>query len=92
MLRPFARRRTALKRFFVLCLAGWLAAGAARAQQPETATPPLPRQLQEKLKERDRFWKEAKQLKMEGKLTEAVAPAEKMLAIDREVFGNRADA
>jgi tetratricopeptide (TPR) repeat protein len=38
---------------------------------------------QEMLKERDRLWKEAQQLRAEGKIAEALAAGEAMLAIER---------
>jgi CHAT domain-containing protein/tetratricopeptide (TPR) repeat protein len=74
-------------RFLVLCLAGWLAAGAAGAEPPEPKPAPLTKEQQDKLKERDRYEKEANQLRSEGKLPEAIAAAAKMLALERQVFG-----
>lgn len=47
-----------------------------------------PAQKQERLKERDRYRGEAKQLFLAGKLRLAIAPAEKSLAIEQEVLGN----
>jgi tetratricopeptide (TPR) repeat protein len=76
-----------MKRFFILCLTGWLVAGAAGAEPPEPQPAPLTKEQQDKLKERDRFLKEAEKLRAEGKLSEAIAAAEKMLAIEREVLG-----
>jgi tetratricopeptide (TPR) repeat protein len=76
-----------MKRFVVLCLAGWLLTGATRAQPPEPKPATLTKEQQDKLKERDQFLMEAKKLQAEGKLTEAVAAAEKMLAIERELYG-----
>src|SRR5947209_8678694 len=58
------------------------------AQEQPKLPPALTKEQQDKLKERDRFQKEAEKLWAEGKLTEAVAVAEKMLAIERAVFGN----
>jgi hypothetical protein len=75
-----------MNRFLVVCLVGWLVAPVG-AQPSESKPPPLTREQQEKLKERDRFEKEALQFRAEGKLSEAIAAAEKMLAIEREVFG-----
>jgi tetratricopeptide (TPR) repeat protein len=77
-----------VKRFLILCLAGWLVAGVADAQAPEAKPAPLTKEQQEKLKERDQYDKEARKLQAEGKLPEAVAAAEKMLAIERQVFGD----
>jgi hypothetical protein len=78
----------AVDRFVALCLAGVLVAGVANAQPSEPKSAPLTPEQQAKVKERDRFQKEAQQLWAEGKHTEAVAAAEKMLAVEREVFGN----
>jgi tetratricopeptide (TPR) repeat protein len=50
---------------------------------------PLTAAQQERLKERDRYGAEARSLRAAGKLAEAVAAAEKKLAIEREVFGER---
>jgi tetratricopeptide (TPR) repeat protein/CHAT domain-containing protein len=76
-----------MKRFVVLCLVGWLAAMVgAQPQEPKPA--PLTKEQQDKLNERDRLVKEAQELWAEGKQTEAVAAVEKLLAIEREVFGN----
>jgi CHAT domain-containing protein/Tfp pilus assembly protein PilF len=77
-----------MKRVLVLCMAGWLVAEAAGAEPPAPKPAPLTKEQQEKLKERDQFAMEAQKLRSEGKLTEAVAAAEKMLAIEREVFGD----
>jgi tetratricopeptide (TPR) repeat protein/CHAT domain-containing protein len=49
---------------------------------------PRTREQQEKLKERDRYGMETDRLRREGKLVEAVIAAEKMLAIERQVFGD----
>jgi CHAT domain-containing protein/Tfp pilus assembly protein PilF len=72
----------------ILCLVGWLVAGAAGAQAPEPKPAPLTKEQQDKLKERDQFSKEAQKLRAEGKLTEAVAAAEKRLAVERQVYGD----
>jgi CHAT domain-containing protein/tetratricopeptide (TPR) repeat protein len=77
-----------MQRFLILCLVGWLVAGVAGAQPPEPKPGPLTKEQQEKLKERDRYDNEARKLHKEGKLPEAIAAAEKMLAIERQVFGN----
>ena len=54
---------------------------------------PLSQSQQEQLKEKDRLWAQSGKLRKEGKTAEAVAAAEKALAIQREVFGNvNADA
>jgi CHAT domain-containing protein/Tfp pilus assembly protein PilF len=59
----------------------WAAAEEQPAPQP-TAT------HQQRLKERDRCAEETKKLRAEDKLAEAIATCEKMLVIEREVFGN----
>jgi CHAT domain-containing protein/Tfp pilus assembly protein PilF len=73
----------------------WLC-GSATSADDATATPPpaaataaqlTPAQRQERLKERDRIRQEAKQLYLAGKYDEAIAAAEKSLAIEREVLG-----
>jgi tetratricopeptide (TPR) repeat protein len=48
----------------------------------------LTAQQQEKLKERDRYGEEADKHRSEGKLKEAIAAAKKMLAVEREVYGD----
>jgi CHAT domain-containing protein/Tfp pilus assembly protein PilF len=55
------------------------------AQQPAKQ---LTLKQKEMLKERDRFQKECQARYDEGKLPEAIAAAEKMLAIERSVFGD----
>jgi tetratricopeptide (TPR) repeat protein len=50
--------------------------------------PPLTAEQREKLKERDRFGAQTTALRKEGKLVEAIAAAEKMLALERQVFGD----
>ena len=42
---------------------------------------------QERLQERDRLWAEARRLRAQGQLDEAITAAEKMLAIEREALG-----
>src|SRR5262245_36922550 len=49
---------------------------------------PLTAAQKERLRERDRYGAEARKLRQAGKLPEAIATAEKMLAVEREVFGN----
>jgi CHAT domain-containing protein len=51
-------------------------------------TPPLTPAQQQQLKERDRWAAETKKLRQQGKLAEAIAACEKMLAIERDVLGN----
>jgi tetratricopeptide (TPR) repeat protein len=63
-----------------------LALGLAGADEPRV--PPLTAAQQQRLKERDQYAAETAKLRKEGKLAEAIAVCEKMLAIEREVFGN----
>jgi hypothetical protein len=62
---------------------------APPAQTPAQSLSPSERQ--QRLQERDRLEAEARKLRADGKLTEAIAVAEKMLAIERQLFGDRAD-
>lgn len=62
-----------------------LAMPALALAQP-APTPKLTPQQQEKLKERDRLFGEANKLIKDGKLVDAMATAEKALAIEREIF------
>jgi CHAT domain-containing protein/Tfp pilus assembly protein PilF len=55
------------------------------AQQPAKA---LTTAQQAQLKERDRFSRESSGLEKEGKLTQAIAAAERMLVLERAVFGD----
>lgn len=61
------------------------------AQQPPpgapTAARPLTPQQQERLRERDRLWKEMQRLRAAGQLPQAIAALEKVLAIEREILG-----
>jgi CHAT domain-containing protein/Tfp pilus assembly protein PilF len=77
-----------MNRVLVLCMAGWLVAGTAGAEPPVPKPAPLTKDQQNKLKERERFEKDARKLQAEGKLPEAIAAAEKKLAIERQVFGD----
>ena len=61
-------------------------------QQPQPlATPLVGGRRQERLKERDRYNRESRKCWSDGKLPEAIAAAEKMLAIEREVYGSEHD-
>jgi CHAT domain-containing protein/tetratricopeptide (TPR) repeat protein len=71
---------------FVTGTALWLAALAVLAQSPGQPTAVTAEQ-RERLRERNRLWEEAQQLRAEGKLGPAVASAQKMLGIERELFG-----
>lgn len=63
-----------------------LSSRAAAADPPRI--PPLTSEQQQRLKERDRDGEDSKKLRAQGKLAEAIVACEKMLAIEREVFGN----
>lgn len=64
-----------------------LSAGWVSADDPKPV-PPLAPERQQRLQERDRYGQEMKKLKSGGRLPEAIAAAEKMLAIERDVFGD----
>jgi CHAT domain-containing protein/Tfp pilus assembly protein PilF len=74
-------------RFFLGILLISIAAVATAAAEP-SAEKPLTALEQQRLKERDRYSDESAKLEKEGKLPEAIAASEKMLAIEREMFGN----
>jgi CHAT domain-containing protein/Tfp pilus assembly protein PilF len=78
-----------MPRLTALCLAGWLVAGAAGAEPPESKPAPLTREQQDKLKERDRLLQETNRLLGEKQADEAMALAEKALALTREVRGEQ---
>src|SRR5438552_5096886 len=73
---------------FVSALLCFLCLFAANLRGDEPKPPPLTAAQKERLKERDRFGAETQKLRQAGKLAEAIAAAEKMLAIERDVFGN----
>jgi tetratricopeptide (TPR) repeat protein len=60
--------------------------GVPAAEPP--AAKPLTAAQQARLKERDRYGDQTDKLRRAGKLVEAIAAAQKMLAIEREVFGD----
>jgi CHAT domain-containing protein len=71
-----------------LALVVVLASCAVGAAEPPSAGPkPLTPQQRERLKERDRYEAEARQLGQANKLGEMVAAWEKKLAIEREILG-----
>ncbi len=62
--------------------------------QPTPTAPPKPavmKEQREKLKERDQLKEEIKKLRASGKLAEAIATAQKIVAIERQVLGNVQD-
>jgi hypothetical protein len=69
-----------------LVLAALFAGQVAWAQQA-AADALVQMKRQERLKERNRLWAEARRLQQQSKLAEAVAAVEKVLAIERAVFG-----
>jgi CHAT domain-containing protein/Tfp pilus assembly protein PilF len=78
-----------MKRFLVLCLAGWLLTGAAKAEPPEPQPTPLTKEQHEKLKERDRLLQEANRLVGDNQINEGMALAEKALLLTRAVRGEQ---
>jgi hypothetical protein len=64
---------------------GWLLVTAARAEPPEPA--PLTKEQQDKLKEWEELFEEAKRLLSNNQAEEAIALAEKALVLTREVRG-----
>jgi CHAT domain-containing protein/Tfp pilus assembly protein PilF len=78
-----SRRRLALWSACLLAQAVLLAPLCADPAQSSLS----PKQ-QQKLKERDRYTEEASRLRQQGKVSEAIAAARKMLAIERQVFGD----
>ena len=79
--------RTTLRAAAAVFLA--LALVAALAAQPKPVVPkPLTDAQKEKLKDRDGLDAEMKALYKEGKLNETVAAGEKMLALERGVYGD----
>jgi tetratricopeptide (TPR) repeat protein len=64
-------------------------ANVATADSPR---PPLNEEQKQKLKDVNREWGESQKLSREGKLVEAVAAAEKALALARQVFDKRRES
>src|SRR5260370_42101805 len=83
-LRQSTRECAGLFRVLALVVINW-AGGTAAADRP--AAPQLSAAQQQRLKERDGYGAEIKKLRAEGKLAEAITACEKMLAIERELFG-----
>src|SRR5262249_46348682 len=79
-----------LKTVILLGLALWTGLPFTRAEASDADVSPgrpLTAEQQKRLAEWDRLYAQAKKLHGDGKLAEAVAIAEQMLAIDREVYG-----
>ncbi len=55
---------------------------------PPATHPELTLEQQNKRKERDRYFIEARKLQQQGKPTEAIAAAEKALSLERQVYGH----
>jgi tetratricopeptide (TPR) repeat protein len=78
----------------LLVLSAWVSSDDARvAADPPSANKPALSDADRKklLAERDRFDKESTDLQTQGRYAEAIAAAQKMLAIERRVFGDVAD-
>jgi hypothetical protein len=78
---------------FVLRTWAALVGLAAPVDQPpaQKAAPLSDADRKQLMAERDRFDTESADLQAQGKYAEAIAAAEKMLAIERRVFGDMAD-
>src|SRR5215470_15370600 len=75
-----------------LTLLAALAAPAGGAEDPsKPPTPPLTAAQRERLKQRDQFGKQARELHAMGKLDQAIKAAEAMLQIERDVLGPDSD-
>src|SRR5262245_10618952 len=80
-------RRLGLVLCGLLLGAGLTLPVAGPAPAGDSKPKPLTDAQKEKLKERDRLMAEADKLGNAGKFTEMVAVVEKLLAIEREIFG-----
>ncbi len=87
--------RITMLRLAFLILSLLFSANAPGLAQDKASTvpqsPTLTAAQRERLTERDRLGKDATELRSEGKLAEAIAAAERMLAIEREVLGEVSD-
>jgi len=75
----------------LLLVVAWLAVLGplvAVAAPPPNKSPLSDTERKKLVVERDRLWKESHDLQAQQKLPEAIAAAEKTLAIDRQLFGN----
>jgi CHAT domain-containing protein len=95
MTRPQPRSFRRVCRTITLASLAVILASLPRAigQAPAApkSSPPLTAQQQERLKKRDPLGKQAKELKAQGKLPEAIKAAEAVLEIEREVLGETSD-
>lgn len=74
---------------FAFVVSAYSSCACAQMDKTERAeAAPLTAEQQEKLKERYRYGKQAQELRRQGKLEQAIAAAEKMLAIEREMYGD----
>src|SRR5947209_3592297 len=76
-------------RYLAVVLVLWPITVSVAAVDP--AAEPLTPAQQAHVTERDRLGAETQNLRAAGKLAEAVAAAEQMLALERQVFGDRHD-
>ena len=67
---------------------GWQIAEAPADTPAQVRPSPLTVKQKERIQQRDRYDVETARLRSEGKLDEAIVAASKMLAIERDVFGN----
>ena len=67
---------------------GWIRKSDVQPSAKGVIAPLTPEQRKTRLKEQDRLDKESTKLRNAGKFDEAIAAAEKMLVIEREVYGN----
>src|SRR5690349_21445598 len=65
---------------------------ASKAREAPPVQTLTPSERRQRLRERDQLEAEAKKLRAANKLAEAIAAGEKMLAIERQLFGDRNDA
>ena len=73
-------------------LGGIVLLAALSAARPAAALPlPVLLQLQARLRERDRLAEEAQKFRAAGKLGDAIAATERVVAIEREVFGGSSE-
>jgi tetratricopeptide (TPR) repeat protein len=85
--RPKRHRGVVILAFVLVSLPGPPRSRAQPGTAGRLVAPQLTAVQQRRLQERDRYAAQTQQLRDEGKLPEAIAAAEKMLAIERKVFG-----
>jgi tetratricopeptide (TPR) repeat protein len=84
------RRGAGLPLLLLIGLAAVLSDNSARAQQQAkpAAVPAAVRERQERLKERNALWQKSLRLRAQGKLSEAIAAAEGVVAMERQLLRN----